>query len=175
MPVALVADLHLPSWLGHPVELHRRPAPPGVPEDARQRFGPWTLNVKHDRFTGQVSCVLSAPRMSFDRAAVTFQFSPHTETYDAVYRVDTGPAFSWRLSAMALASHGVKLETDDPTNPSGGRVILPYSAVVGGKTVWIRPSDKKRAWPFRIDDLAPAVAAAKTAGCGAGFVGAVAE
>ena len=174
MAMALVTDLHLPSWLGHPVELHRRPAPGGGPENTRQQIGQWTLAVKHDRFTGALSCSLTAPQMSFERAALTFRFSRRTETFDAVYRVDAGPAFSWRLSAMALAAHGVQLQTDDAANPSGGRVILPYSALVGGKTVWIRPSEKQRAWPFRIDDLASAVTAAKDAGCGTEFVGAVA-
>ncbi len=169
MAMALMFDFHLPSWLGHPVEL-RPPA-----GDVRGRIGPWTLEVKRDQFTGQISCSLQAPRMRFDRAAVTFRFSPRTETFDAVYRVDAGPPHSWRLSAMALAAHGVPLQTDDARNPSGGLVTLPYSALVGGKTVWIRPSAKARAWPFKIEDLTSAVNTARSSGCGADFTGALSE
>jgi len=170
MAMALLFDFHLPAWLGHPVEL-RRPAG----GEARGRIGPWTLQVKRDGFTGQVTCSLVAPRMSFDHAAVTFRFSPRTETFDAIYRVDAGPAHSWRPNAMALAAHGVQLQSDDARNPSGGRVTLPYTALVGGKTVWIRPSAKARAWPFRIEELTSAVNAAKSSGCGADFTGPVSE
>ena len=171
MAMALVSDLHPPSWLAHPVAFMRHENAP----DRRDRIGQWALDVKRDSFTGTVSCSLKAPRMSFDRAAVTFQFSPRTETFDAVYRVDAGPALSWRISAMALAAHGVRLQNDDALNPSGGRVILPYSAVVGAKTVWIRPGPKARPRPFTIEGLSTAVAAARQAGCGADFTGALAE
>ena len=169
MAIALVHDFHLPSWLGHPVTLER-----SATHD-RNQIVPWRLEVKHDPFTGAISCSLRAPRMSFDHGALTFQFSRSTDTFDAIYRIDAGQPFSWRISAMSLAAHGVQIQNDDPANPSGGRVIIPYNALIGGQTVWIRPGPKAAAWPFKIEGLTAELMAAKSQGCPAGFTGALSE
>ncbi len=175
MAIALAQSLHLPSWLGHPVEIHRTERAPGASNPARRRIGQWTLEIKHDPFTGAISCALRAPRMNFEHAAVSFQFWPTIDTFGAEYRIDGGQAYSWRISAMALAAHGVKIQTDDARNPSGGKVTVPYNALIGGKTIWIRPGPKASATPFKIDDLPAAVAAARSQDCGAAFAGAAAE
>ncbi|HEY2661069.1 MAG TPA: hypothetical protein VGI79_15210 [Caulobacteraceae bacterium] len=175
MAIALAYDLYPPSWLGHPVELHRSHKDHGPNGKGRSQIGQWTLDVKHDPFTGTVSCALRAPRMSFEHAAVSFRFWPSIDTFDAMYRIDSGPAYSWRISALALAAHGVKLQADDARNPSGGKVTVPYNALIGGKTIWVRPSPEAAATPFKIDDLPAAVAAARSQGCTAEFAGAPTE
>lgn len=175
MAIALANDLYLPSWLGHPVELHRTIKDHGPDRRGRSQIGQWTLDVKHDPFTAAVSCTLRAPHMTFEHAAVSFRFRPDTDTFNAMYRVDTGPAYSWRISAMALAAHGVQIQNDDIRNPSGGKVTVPYNALVGGKVVWVRPGPKVAATPFKIDDLPTAVTAARSQGCGVEFAGAPTE
>ena len=172
MAMILAHDLHLPAWLGHPVEFSAPHRPGNV---TRSRLGRWVLVAKRDPFSGAITCTLRGERMSVAHSALTFEFSSRADTYDAAYRLDAGPAIPWRASAMTLAASGVRFDTGDAANPSGGLVSLPLGVVAGARTVWVRPSPKAHAVAFKIEDLGPALAAAKSAGCGAAFEPAAAE
>ena len=135
------------------------------------RFGGWILKVARDPFTGARTCTLRAHRMAFDKGAVGFGFSPRLDTFEAVYRVDSGPPHAWRANVMTLAAHGVVFQTDDLPNPSGGLVILPISALRDAREVWIRPSPRSRPTAFRLQHLASALEVAQRRGCSPEFLG----
>ena len=138
-----------------------------TPRIERRRIGQWTLEIDHDPFTAQTSCRLHARSMTYGPAAMTFQFSPDQNTFDAIYRIDDGPPTPWRINAMTLASRGVVLQTDDLTNPSGGKVFAPTSALADAHSITIRPSPYARARTFNLADLPAALQAGAAAGCGA--------
>jgi len=149
------------GWFHHPDSTR--------PTTHRQRIGQWMLEVNHDPFTNQTWCRLKGHGMTYGPAAMTFKFDPHTDTFGAVYRIDQGPAISWRVNAMTLASRGVPLQTDALHNPSDGRVYVPTTALTGAQTIVIRPSPTSPTRAFDVSGLAGALNEARTAGCGAAF------
>jgi hypothetical protein len=140
------------------------------PSLRRTRIGQWTLVVRRDRFSGATNCELRARAMSYARGVVTFRFGRGVQTYDAIYRVDDGPAVSWRVNAMTLASTGALAQSDDLANPSGGRVVTPLSVLSGAQTITIRPALGKKPHTFKVADLPSAMAAAEAADCGPDFL-----
>ena len=153
-------------------QLHRPMRSAGL---GRHRFGPWTLEIQRDAFTGVLSCSLRAHRMVFMHASVAFQFSPNLNTFDADYRRDSAAAMPWRTNLMALAGHGVRFQTDDLRNPSGGLVAIPYNAIMGAQAVWIRPSPRSTPVRFKVDRLPIALEVAKRDGCDRSLLGAEPE
>jgi hypothetical protein len=149
------------GWFSHP-ESSR-------PTAHRERIGKWVLQVDHDPFTGQTWCRLKGGGMTYGPAAMIFKFDSHTDTFGAVYRIDGGPAVSWRVNAMTLASRGVTLQTDALNNPSGGRVYVPTAALAGAQTITIRPSPTLPTRTFDLSGLPGALGKAQAAGCGAAF------
>jgi hypothetical protein len=139
------------------------------PTTHRQRIGKWMLEVNHDPFTSQTWCRLKGHGMTYGPAAMTFKFDHHTDTFGAVYRIDQGPAVSWRVNAMTLASRGVKLQTDSLNYPSDGRVYVPTVALTGAQTVVIRPAPTEPTRSFDVSGLADAVGKAQADGCGSAF------
>lgn len=151
---ALAALLSLP-WASHPSQVHR----------THQRVGPWTVSVVEDRFSGQVQCRLAARGMDFERGALTLHLSPKADTSDAVYRVDGGPPHSVRADALELVRMGFALHRDDLTNPSGGLVRIPVATLAGAKQVAVAARPGAPVYSFQVGALAPALEAARTAGC----------
>ena len=151
---ALAALLSLP-WVSHPSEAHR----------AHHRIGPWTLTVVEDRFSGQVQCRLAARGMDFTRGALVLHLSPKADTSDAIYRIDGGPPRSVRADALELVRLGFALHQDDLWNPSGGLVRIPAPALGGATRGAVEARPGAPVYSFRIDALAPALEAARTAGC----------
>jgi hypothetical protein len=147
------------AWFAH--------GPATTPTLHRRRVGQWTLEIIHDPFTDRTSCRLHAHAMTYGPVAVTFQFPASENTFGATYKIDDGPATSWRVNAMTLASRGVALQTEDLTNPSGGRVLAPVSALINAHSITIRPSAYLPARTFKLADLPAALEAGRAAGCGA--------
>lgn len=152
---ALAAMLSLP-WLGHPSEVHRE----------RHRVGPWTLTVVQDRFAGRTQCRLAARDMDYQRGALVIHLSPKADTFDAVYRIDGGPPQSVRADALELLRLGFALHQDDLANPSGGLVRIPADRLAGATRVDVEARPGAPVYTFRVDALAPALDAARAAGCG---------
>jgi hypothetical protein len=134
-----------------------------------RKFGQWTLEIRSDPFIGATRCSLHAPRIDIRQAVAVFHFPRRTDTFDAMYKVDAGPAVSWRVNSMFIASHGARLETDDSSHPSGGEVAIPLPALDGATAVTIRPGPDERAHAFRLDGLSAALTGAGEAGCKADF------
>ena len=103
--------------------------------------------------------------MVVDRGVVTFYFGDQARTFEALYKVDAGPAVSWRANAMVLASTGSLAMSEDLVNASGGRVPVPLSVLAGARSISIRISPKVRAREFSLADLPAALARAEAKGC----------
>jgi hypothetical protein len=127
--------------------------------------GAWTAQVQTDRFTGEISCRLRGPRMSFHRDTVVFELGRHVDTAQAFFRLDAGPARSVREPRLQNETHGFFLDSGPVDNPSGGRVALPYSLVQSAKSVLVRANPRRDPRAFDVSGLADALAAAKAAGC----------
>jgi hypothetical protein len=161
MPIVLP---HLPppsAWFSH--------GPSTRPVAHRRRVGHWTLEVTSDPFTGAIGCRLHGRGMMLERGVMTFDFGADAHTFEAVYRIDQGPATPWRVNAMALAAAGASLQTDSLKNPSGGKVLTPLGPLIGARKITIRPSPTAEARTFTLADLGPALHAASAAGCGPDF------
>jgi hypothetical protein len=137
------------------------------PSDGRTHIGLWTYQVGVDRFTGLKSCRLSARHVSYAHQALTFQFASKIDTSESLYRLDGGPAQSWRVNAMTLASAGVALHDDSLVNPSQGLVRIPAHELANTGAVTIRATPRSRPVKFHIEGFAAALAAAEAAGCAA--------
>ena len=135
------------------------------PTTHHERVGQWTLSVTHDPFAGTTRCALAARAMVVDRGVVTFYFGDQARTFEALYKVDAGPAVSWRANAMVLASTGSLAMSEDLVNASGGRVPVPLSVLAGARSISIRISPKVRAREFSLADLPAALARAEAKGC----------
>jgi hypothetical protein len=129
------------------------------------RTGAWVAKVRTDRFTGEVSCSLRGPDMSFHRDTVVFELGRHVDSAQAFFRIDGGAARSVREPRLQNETHGFFLDSGPVDNPSGGRVALPYSLVQGAKAVLVRANPRREPHAFDVSGLADALAAAKAAGC----------
>jgi hypothetical protein len=131
----------------------------------RQHLGQWTLTVRRDRFAGATTCELRSRSMTVARGAVTFRLGANVRTYQAMYRLDDGPAVSWRANAMALASLGALPNGESLDNPSEGLVAVPLSTLSDTQTITIRASFVDRPRKFKLGDLPAALRAADAVGC----------
>lgn len=129
------------------------------------RVGEWKAEISTDRFTGEVSCALTARRMSFHRDTLVFHLGRDVDTSEAFFRVDNGPVRSVREPRLLNETHGFFLDSGPIDNPSGGKVALPLSVVKGAKQIYIRASPRHEPRAFDVSGLGDALAAAKAAGC----------
>jgi len=134
-----------------------------------QHVAGWTLKITRDPYADQTSCSLRKGRVIFERHSLVFDFGAGTDTDNAFFRLDGGAPHS--LSEVKIEDerngffdNGVSLK-----DPLAGRVVLPVSAVADAKEVSIRLSPKYGPHTFDVRGLADALAAAKSAGCGADF------
>ena len=128
-------------------------------------LGGWFIQVEGDRFSGQIRCHLSAPRMVFSSGAVRFRFSPKLNTLQAWYKVDSSAAQRWQDAYPALVELGASGDGPSLTNPTGGVVALPMAVLNGAREVTIRPTLHAQPRTFRLRGLEEALAAARRQGC----------
>lgn len=105
--------------------------------------------------------------MDYERGALVIHLSPNADTFDAVYRIDGGAPRPVRADAMELASLGFALHNDDLSNPTGGLVRIPARTLAGASQVAVQIRPGAPVHRFPVDALAPALEAARAAGCGA--------
>lgn len=129
------------------------------------RLGDWTARVRTDRFTGEITCALDGPRMSFHRDTLVLRLGRGADTSQAFFRIDDGSVRSVREPKLENETHGFFLDSGPVENPSGGKVALPLSALNGAKIVYARASVRHPPRAFDVSRLAEALAAAKSAGC----------
>jgi hypothetical protein len=152
---ALMALLLLPPLFGH-----------GAPDQATRRVGAWTVRERTDPFTRRSTCVVTEPRVSYERQALVLQLPARLDTSAGVYRIDDGPVISVREDAMEVARLGFALHDDDLANPSGGRVTVPARRLTGARTIRVEVKPRGAVYSFKVDGLASALAAAAELGCG---------
>jgi len=160
MPLALAVALTLLAFPGHHAD--HRPAH----RDTHGRAGAWSWRIRTDRFTGEISCRLTANDVSYDRRALTFRLGDGVDTNAAMIRIDGGPVRPAHAADMQLAALGVRLENDSLGNPSGGLVHIPEANLdVEAGRVDIRATAHSRIRRFRVDGFRAAFDAATAAGC----------
>lgn len=155
--ILTVAVLALWSGLfekGRDVRAERYQAAPG-----------WTLNVRHDGFSGTTSCLIKGRKMTYRHGVLTFHFSPRTDTANALYRVDQGPAQSVGLVAPEAAGLGAEFKSKNTKNPSDGKVHIPTSHLEAAQTVAVRPNKQRRATSFSLSGFEQAITVARQLNC----------
>jgi hypothetical protein len=153
---ALMALLLLPPLFGH-----------GAPAPATSRVGAWTVRARTDPFTRRATCVVTEPRVRYERQALVLQLPARLDASGAVYRIDDGPVISVGEDAMELARLGFALHDDDLANPSAGRVTVPARRLAGARTIRVEVKPRGAVYSFKVDGLASALDAAARLGCGA--------
>jgi hypothetical protein len=136
-----------------------------APDITKGRSGVWTYDVYDDRFTGLRACRLHERHVRYVRHTLRFDLGSRTQTYDAVYRIDDGPAQTAASQQMAVAKDGVSLTDDRLANPSGGLVNIPAQTLKAGRMVTVRASARARPVSFDISGFNEALSAALAAGC----------
>lgn len=155
LALAALLGLHMPS-------LHV-PWPHGAA--VVSHVGDWTLKTRLDRFAGERSCTLSRGRIDYQRQALVFRLSTHTDTAAALYRIDGAEPVAVRADEAELASLGFALHNDDLDNPSGGLVRIPAHRLATAGEVQIEAGPGRGPVKFKIGGLAAALDAARAAGC----------
>jgi hypothetical protein len=144
---------------------HPKPRPVVPAAVERHRVDQWRYEIDRDNFTGGQRCRLSERDVSYGRKTLTFRFSPGTDTSQAVFRIEDGPAHPWTEVRLQLLNNGVPIQDDSVENPSRGLVRIPAVDVGDARWVWIRSGPRTRPRRFVIAGLRPALAAAQASGC----------
>lgn len=127
----------------------------------------WNLQMKRDRFSGQIACKLQAgsQRILFRSGAVGFRFPGAWDTQLAVYRIDGGALKEWRNDIPELIQTGVPFDAGGMENPTLGIVWIPYRTVEHAHSVVIRARPGRRPATFRLEGLSAAHDDAVRQGC----------
>jgi hypothetical protein len=152
-------QINLPSWkTPHPLEFG--------PERVRNySVGKWRLEMRTDKFTGELACRLKARGMSYANHAVTFHFQGFVDTNNAVYRVDGGPARKFADARWALVKGGTMLNRGPSSNPMAGDVPVPADEVMGARAVSVRANQDWGVRHYDVRGLPQALDVARQQGC----------
>lgn len=127
--------------------------------------GGWTVRVVWDRFTGDISCTVRKGRVELQNDVLIFHSPEWTDTSDAIFRIDGGPARSVHEATYEDQRRGYYRQGGPLANPSAGEVALPTYYVTGAKLVWIRPDARQEPWHFDVSRFADALALARSWKC----------
>jgi hypothetical protein len=141
-----------------------QPHPPQSTERLYQLAG-WRIAVAHDKFTGQVSCSLSARHVRFKSDTLIFHIRPGVETTHAVFRIDGGAPRPVSTVFREDEAHGFFPQRGFIDDPAGGDVALPADEFKGVRRLWIRASPADLPSYFNVRRFDDALAGAKAAGC----------
>jgi hypothetical protein len=127
----------------------------------------WRLVIRDDRFTGQIACRLSSTNhhMRYQPGAVGFFVGHRHDTLAAWYRVDGGAPVRWQDRSAALIAAGVKIDSPDLDDVTGGWIWIPVDEVQRASLVAIRPGDRARTRHFHLRGFAAMREAATRLGC----------
>ncbi|MEJ7928199.1 hypothetical protein WG908_15740 [Sphingobium sp. AN641] len=127
--------------------------------------GSWQLDIRTDRFSGDVVCRLRGKRLLYLSGAVGFRFGHRASVMDAWVRIDNGPAMRWRDQLPELARLRVPIDGADMDVPTDGIVWLPAQLIDNAGIVAIQPVPGKGARSFDIAGFRELLAAGRRAGC----------
>lgn len=167
--LALLPSLTLPHvGLPHVQNPFRAFHPGPAPEVTHERSalpGGWELRRTHEAFLGETTCRLQRREVRLSSGVVTFSFGHGVDTANALYRLDGGPVRPVGELGPEVAGLGSSYLSGNTTNPSDGRVRVPWTTLAGARTIEIRANRTRRGRAFALDSLDAAVAAARGSGC----------
>ncbi len=139
----------------------------GPPAATHRLYGVdgWRIGVRHDTFTGAVTCSLEARSIYYKSDTLIFRTRRGADTNHAMFRIDEGPARPVAEAFHEDEAHGIFPQRGFIDDPAGGDVALPASYVAGKRRLWIRVSPKMYPRYYDISRFAEALAGARAAGC----------
>jgi hypothetical protein len=148
----------------------KQPLPPGASPLARAarahtHVGPWRITFAQDRFTGAITCKISAPDISLRRETLIFRLGRGLETTHADFRLDRGPSRPVSTAFAEVEDHGFFPERGWIIDPQGGEVALPAGYVRSARTISLSVGPGRRARTFKVGRLIEAIIEARAAGC----------
>ena len=152
-------QINLPSWkTQHRLDFG--------PERVRNySVGKWRLEMRTDKFTGELACRLKARGMSYANHAVTFHFQGFVDTNNAVYRIDGGPARKFADARWELVKGGTMLNRGPSSSPMAGDVPVPADEVMGATAVSVRANKDWGVRHYDVRGLPQALDVARQQGC----------
>ena len=160
-----LAALTLLPHLQNPLHPFNGGGPPEIRTERSRLAGGWTLSQAKDPFKGVSTCRLEGRNVRYGSGVVTFSFGHAVDTANALFRVDGGPVVSAGEVAQEAAGLGAPFLNGNLSNPSDGRVRIPWSKLVGAQRVDIRANAKTYHRTFMLAGLDAALAAARGKGC----------
>jgi hypothetical protein len=150
----------------------KQPLPPGAPPlahaaRAHAHVGPWRVILTQDRFTGVITCTVSAPDVTLRRDTLIFHLGRGLETTHADFRLDRGPSRPVSAAFAEVEDHGFFPERGWILDPNGGEVALPVAYVRSARAITLRAGPGRRPRTFKVGRLVEAILEAKVAGCAA--------
>ena len=171
MPVLLAAALFALPHLHIDTPFRAfRPGPPGAERQDRTTVrtplsGGYRLALVRDDFRKTVTCRLDAADVRYAGGVVTFSFGRRTDTANALFRIDDGPLRAAGELGPEAAGLGAPFYSSNISNPSDGRVRLPYRVLQGARAIAIRANDHRAHRTFPLVPLQAALAEARARGC----------
>jgi hypothetical protein len=129
--------------------------------------GDWRLDMRRDRFTGEIACRLLARnhKAFFAAGAVAFRFPDTWNTGRAIYRVDSGELRRWREDLPELTRIGAPIERGGVDNPSKGLVWIPLRRLEEASSIAIEARPDRAPVTFHFRGLHGLYQAAVERGC----------
>ena len=129
------------------------------------RVAGWRLEVRHDRFTNQTSCVIQKDHITYDHGVVTFALGSRVDTANATYRLDSGPVSPAGNVAVEAAGLGARFDSQNLANPSNGDVHIPARDLGAASAISIRANTRMTHRVFDLTGLSHAFDAARARNC----------
>jgi hypothetical protein len=157
----IVATLIALSLFGERASLFER----GQTITRHHHVGGWTVRVMWDRFTGDIDCTVRKGPVELKNDVLVFHGPPWTDTTDAVFRIDGGPARSVHEATYDDQRRGYYRNGGPLENPSAGEVALPTYYVTNAKWIYIRADAKRAPDAFDVRRFPEALALARAQKC----------
>jgi hypothetical protein len=162
----LLAAALMLGLFGHP----KQALPPGAPPlaraaRARAHVGAWRIVLTQDRFTGAISCKITAPDVILQRDTLIFRLGRGLETTHADFRLDRGASRPVSIAFAEVENHGFFPERGWIIDPQGGEVALPVAYVRSARAITLRAGPGRHPRTFKVGRLGEAMIEAKVAGC----------
>lgn len=136
---------------------------------ATQRYalGRWQLQIRTDRFSGDVRCRLRSrnDKMLYAAGAVGLHVGGHSEILETWFRVDGGEPLRWRDALPELARLRVPMAGRDMDRPTDGLIWLPADMLESAHKIAVMRRPGRRPKTFRLAGFAELREAAVRLGC----------
>jgi len=133
----------------------------------REEASDWRLEIRRDKFTGEIACRLYARKHKafFLGGAVAFRFDKDWNTGRAIYRLDGDAPRHWREDLPELIRIGAPFERGGIDNPGQGLVWIPYSRLEEANSIAIEARPDRAPVTFHFRGLKGLYRSAVDQGC----------